>query len=185
MLHGTGREGHPTTLTLQLGKAFELSYVRIRFVSSRPESAVLLKRSHATTATTTATATTAWQPLHYFSASCYATYGIAPTAAGTGTTGTTGYEEEEEEEVVPTALCTEEDSDISPLTGASVTFSTLEGRRGAQRFDSSPALQEWVTVTELRVSLDRLNTFGDELFGDPSVLSSYYYAVSQLDVGAR
>ncbi|XP_032799996.2 laminin subunit gamma-1-like [Petromyzon marinus] len=174
MLHGTGQEGHPTTLTLQLGKAFELSYVRLRFVSSRPESVALFKRPHV--------ASVAWQPLHYFSASCAATYGIKPATA---TAGYDEEEEEEDEEEVPSALCTDQDSDISPLTGASVAFSTLEGRRGAQRFDRSPALQEWVTVTELRVSLDRLNTFGDELFGDPSVLRSYYYAVSQLDVGAR
>lgn len=49
---------------------------------------------------------------------------------------------------------------------------------------SSPP-QEWVTSTELLISLDRLNTFGDDIFKDPKVLQSYYYAVSDLSVGGR
>lgn len=47
------------------------------------------------------------------------------------------------------------------------------------------APQEWVTSTELLVSLDRLNTFGDDIFKDPKVLQSYYYAVSDFSVGGR
>ena len=31
----------------------------------------------------------------------------------------------------------------------------------------------------------RLNTFGDEVFGDPKVLKSYYYAISDFAVGGR
>lgn len=53
----------------------------------------------------------------------------------------------------------------------------------------SPSLsatpQEWVTSTELLISLDRLNTFGDDIFKDPKVLQSYYYAVSDFSVGGR
>lgn len=45
--------------------------------------------------------------------------------------------------------------------------------------------QEWVTSTELLISLDRLNTFGDDIFKDPRVLQSYYYAVSDFSVGGR
>jgi hypothetical protein len=39
------------------------------------------------------------------------------------------------------ALCTAEYSDISPLTGGNVAFSTLEGRPSAYNFDASPELQ--------------------------------------------
>jgi len=46
-------------------------------------------------------------------------------------------------------------------------------------------LQEWVTATDIRITLDRLNTFGDEVFGDPQVLRSYFYAISDFAVGAR
>lgn len=48
-----------------------------------------------------------------------------------------------------------------------------------------PRPQEWVTSTELLISLDRLNTFGDDIFKDPKVLRSYYYAVSDFSVGGR
>lgn len=46
-------------------------------------------------------------------------------------------------------------------------------------------LQEWVTATDIRVTLNRLNTFGDEVFNDPKVLKSYYYAISDFAVGGR
>lgn len=45
--------------------------------------------------------------------------------------------------------------------------------------------QNWVTATDIRISLDRLNTFGDEVFGDPQVLKSYFYAIADVAVGAR
>ena len=103
------------------------------------------------------------------------------------------------------ALCTSEFSDISPLTGGNVAFSTLEGRPSAYNFDESKELQviiwtlvdrnigfnihviyqEFVTATDIRITLDRLNTFGDEVFGDPKVLKSYFYAISDFAVGGR
>ena len=39
------------------------------------------------------------------------------------------------------AFCTDEFSDISPLSGGNVAFSTLEGRPSAYNFDGSPTLQ--------------------------------------------
>lgn len=45
--------------------------------------------------------------------------------------------------------------------------------------------QNWVTATDIRISLDRLNTFGDEVFGDPQVLKSYFYAIADVAIGAR
>lgn len=47
------------------------------------------------------------------------------------------------------------------------------------------SLQEWVTATAIRISLTRMNTFGDEVFGDARVLKSYFFAISDLSVGAR
>ena len=81
------------------------------------------------------------------------------------------------------AICTSEFSDISPLTGGSVAFATLEGRPGALQFDYNLQLQDWVTATSIRISLNRLNTFGDEVFRDPRVLQSYYYAITDFAVG--
>ncbi|XP_045144456.1 laminin subunit gamma-3 [Echinops telfairi] len=91
---------HPTSvnITLQLGKAYEISYVRLKFHTSRPESFAIYKRSRAGGP---------WVPY------------------------------------------------------------------------------DWVTSTELLISLNRLNTFGDDIFKDPKVLQSYYYAVSDFSVGGR
>uniref|UniRef100_A0A8C4GIU1 Laminin subunit gamma-1 n=1 Tax=Dicentrarchus labrax TaxID=13489 RepID=A0A8C4GIU1_DICLA len=98
-----------------------------------------------------------WVPYQYYSGSCEKTY----QKAGRGFIRT-GEDEQQ-------ALCTDEFSDISP----------------AYNFDNSPVLQDWVTATDIRVTLNRLNTFGDEVFNDPKVLKSYYYAISDFAVGGR
>ncbi|CAG9764671.1 unnamed protein product [Ceutorhynchus assimilis] len=111
-------------------------------------------------------------PYQYYSATCRDTYGLPDSTH-------TKWGEETR------ALCTSEYSDISPLRGGNVAFSTLEGRPSAYSFDTSAELQEWVTATELMITLDRINTFGDEVFGDPQVLRSYFYAIADVSVGAR
>ena len=83
------------------------------------------------------------------------------------------------------ALCSSSDSDIAPLSGGSVAFGTLENRPSAHFFEASEQLKDWVTATDIRISLNRLNTFGDEFFGDTKVLRSYYYAISDISIGAR
>ena len=48
------------------------------------------------------------------------------------------------------ALCTSEFSDISPLTGGNVAFTTLDGRPGAFNFDINRELQHWVSATDIK-----------------------------------
>uniref|UniRef100_A0A8P4KP52 Laminin, gamma 3 n=1 Tax=Dicentrarchus labrax TaxID=13489 RepID=A0A8P4KP52_DICLA len=157
---------HPNSvnLTLHLGKAFEITYIRLKFYTSRPESFAVYKRTEEDGP---------WLPYQYYSASCKKTYMKNAKA----------YIRPGDDE--RTALCTDEFSDISPLTGGNVAFSTLEGRPSAYNFDQSVVLQEWVTATDLLISLDRLNTFGDEFFKDAKVLRSYFYAISDFSVGGR
>lgn len=157
---------HPNSvnITLHLGKAFEITYIRLKFYTSRPESFAIYKRTEQNGT---------WLPYQYYSASCRKTYG-----------------KDDKEYIRPggderNALCTDEFSDISPLTGGNVAFSTLEGRPSAYNFDQSVVLKEWVTATDLLISLDRLNTFGDEFFKDAKVLRSYFYAISDFSVGGR
>ena len=45
--------------------------------------------------------------------------------------------------------------------------------------------QDWVTATDIRIQLDRINTYGDEVFGYYKVLQSYFYAISDFAVGGR
>lgn len=150
-------------ITLRLGKAFDITYVRLFFHSPRPESFAIFKRG---------TEDEEWTPYQYYSATCRDTYGIPDST----------YVRKDDE---TRALCTSEFSDISPLTGGNVAFSTLEGRPSAYNFENSSKLQEWVTATDIRIILDRLNTFRDEVFGAPRVLKSYFYAITDLAVGGR
>lgn len=46
-------------------------------------------------------------------------------------------------------------------------------------------LKDWVTASEIKIVLNRMNSFGDEVFRDPKVLRSYYYAISDFAVGGR
>lgn len=156
---------HPNqvNLTLKLGKAFDITYIRVKFQSPRPESFALYKRTSEDGP---------WLPYQFYSATCRDTYRLPDS----------NYVKRDDEK---RALCTSEFSDISPLTGGNVAFSTLEGRPSAYNFDESKELQEFVTATDIRITLDRLNTFGDEVFGDPKVLKSYFYAVSDFAVGGR
>lgn len=105
---------------LSPGKAYEITYVRLKFHTSRPESFAIYKRSRAEGP---------WVPFQYYSASCEKTYGKRQRH----------YLRPGEDEQV--AFCTDEFSDISPLSGGNVAFSTLEGRPSAYNFDGSPALQ--------------------------------------------
>uniref|UniRef100_UPI00358F6F53 laminin subunit gamma-1-like isoform X2 n=1 Tax=Myxine glutinosa TaxID=7769 RepID=UPI00358F6F53 len=152
-------------ITVHLGKTYEISYIRLRFHNSRPESFAIYQRSSPMAP---------WKPLQFYSASCDRTYGLQARSALQA-----GQEDE------TTVLCSEEFSDISPLTGGNVAFSTLEGRPSAYSFDQSSALQDWVTATDIRITLNRLNTFGDEVFKLEKVLRSYFYAISDLSVGGR
>ncbi|KAJ7988356.1 hypothetical protein DPEC_G00322710 [Dallia pectoralis] len=113
---------HPNSinLTLHLGKAYEITYVRLKFHTSRPESFAIYKRTREDGP---------WIPYQYYSASCRKTYGRNAKE----------YIRPGEDERV--ALCTDEFSDISPLTGGNVAFSTLEGRPSAYNFDRSIVLQ--------------------------------------------
>jgi laminin, gamma 1 len=156
---------YPNTvnLTLNLGKSFDINYVQVKFHSSRPESFAIHKRTRENSD---------WEPYQYYSSSCSETYGVDQGQIVT-----------HKNEAI--ALCTDEFSDIAPLTGASVVFGTLEDRPSAYNFENSEALKEWVTASDIRISLSRLNTFGDEVFNDPQVLKSYYYAISDIAVGGR
>lgn len=97
-----------------------ITYIRLKFYTSRPESFAIYKRTKEDGP---------WIPYQYYSASCEKTYGKVAR----------GYIRPGEDE--RTALCTDEFSDISPLTGGNVAFSTLEGRPSAYNFDQSAVLQ--------------------------------------------
>ncbi|XP_030053634.1 netrin-5 [Microcaecilia unicolor] len=147
------------TLTLSLGRRFELVYLSLRFCSPRPESMVMYKSmDHGRT----------WTPIQYYSTQCRRVYGL-PAAAII----TKAMEHE--------ASCTDYQTGLKPLTGGLVAFMPLAGRPSARRFEYSPVLQDWVTATDVRVVFSRLHA-GREL---GMRRKTTFYGVSELQVGGR
>ena len=166
MFEGIQYPNH-VNLTLNLGKSYDITYIRIVFYSPRPESFSIYKRL---------TPNGPWIPYQHYSATCRQTYKLPDSHLSVVV-------KKGEDEA--RALCTSEYSDISPLRDGNIAFSTLESRPSAIEFENSLELQNWVTATDIKISLDRLNTFGDEVFGDTQVLRSYFYAIADIAVGAR
>lgn len=194
------------TLTLSLGKKFELTYVSLQFCpkSIKPDSIAIYKSiDYGTT----------WQPFQFYSSQCRRVYGRPNRSP------ITNANEQE-------ARCSDSHrptGDLNSMFGGRVAFSTLEGRPSASNFDSSPVLQDWVTATDIRIIFHRLqmpqdfldeelleqtklnsnNLHNSDAFGLPikdkkiltpldnlvsstmSTVSTHNYAVSDFAVGGR
>uniref|UniRef100_A0A182N0W6 Laminin N-terminal domain-containing protein n=1 Tax=Anopheles dirus TaxID=7168 RepID=A0A182N0W6_9DIPT len=142
------------TLTLSLGKKYELTYVSLTFCPGtrvKPDSIAIYK---------SADYGRTWQAFQFYSSQCRRVYG-RPNRA----TITRANEQE--------ARCTDAhrhggDGPATTTAGVSrIAFSTLEGRPSAPDFDSSPVLQDWVTVTDVRIVFHRHQMPPDDSFEDP------------------
>uniref|UniRef100_T1GQ56 Laminin N-terminal domain-containing protein n=1 Tax=Megaselia scalaris TaxID=36166 RepID=T1GQ56_MEGSC len=127
------------TLTLSLGKAYELTYVSLQFCPKaiKPDSLAILKSMDFGRT---------WQPFQYYSSQCRQIYGRPNRET---------IQKSNEQE----ARCTDShkyDGGSNMARGSRIAFSTLEGRPSARDFDSSKSLQEWVTATDIRVIFHRL-----------------------------
>ena len=169
---------NPVNLTVNLGKAYDITYVRLKFHSPRPFSFAIFKKNRRNPALPDPFPDEDWIPWQFYSAACQDEYKVQDQSSIIQNRDTKKLRED-------VALCTSEFSEATPLTGANVAFSTLDGRPSAYNFEYSPELQSWVSATDIRISLKRLNTFGDEIFGDFKVLQSYYYAITDFTVGGR
>ena len=151
------------TLKLHLTKKYELTYVSMQFCSPRPESMAIFKSMDYGRS---------WSPFQYYSSECKKLYGVSPRGV------ITRANEQE-------ALCTDAYSNIDPLSGARVAFSTLEGRPSAYDFDNSPVLQDWVTATDIMVVFNRVHTTSEAGTDSSDLEESHYYALSDFAVGGR
>ncbi|EDW65948.1 netrin-A isoform X1 [Drosophila virilis] len=131
--------GDNVTLTLSLGKKYELTYVSLQFCprAPRPDSLVIFKSSDFGQT---------WQPFQYYSSQCRRLF-RRPTR-----TTVTKHNEQE-------ARCSDahrHGHDGNGGVASRIAFSTLEGRPSARDLDSSPVLQDWVTATDIRIVFYRL-----------------------------
>uniref|UniRef100_A0A2R9A817 Netrin 3 n=2 Tax=Pan paniscus TaxID=9597 RepID=A0A2R9A817_PANPA len=149
------------TLTVPLGKAFELVFVSLRFCSAPPASVALLKsQDHGRS----------WAPLGFFSSHCDLDYGRLPAPAD-GPAGPG-----------PEALCFPAPL-AQPDGSGLLAFSMQDSSPPGLDLDSSPVLQDWVTATDVRVVLTRPSTAGDPR--DMEAIVPYSYAATDLQVGGR
>ncbi|KAL6957319.1 hypothetical protein U1Q18_050346, partial [Sarracenia purpurea var. burkii] len=126
------------TLTLPLGKKYEITYISLQFCpkTPKPDSIAIYKSmDYGKT----------WQPFQFYSSQCRRVYG-RPNRA----TITKANEQE--------ALCTDSHRyNGGDSISSRIAFSTLEGRPSASEFDNSPVLQDWVTATDIRVVFNRMH----------------------------
>ncbi|XP_023239606.1 netrin-1-like [Centruroides sculpturatus] len=160
-----GQSLHNVSLTLSLGKKYELTYISLQFCNQKPDSLAIYKSmDYGKT----------WHPFQYYSSQCRKMYGRQNRAIIT---------KANEQE----PLCTDAQSNVEPASGARIAFSTLEGRPSAYDFDNSPVLQDWVTATDVKVVFNRLSGWTPEPTDNESYAQreSHYYSVSDLAVGGR
>lgn len=129
--------GDNVTLTLSLGKKYELTYVNLQFCprAPRPDSLVIYKSSdHGQN----------WQPFQYYSSQCRRIFG-RPNRQ------TVSKHNEQE------PRCTDAHRGHEGAGHASrIGFSVLEGRPSAKDLEASPVLQDWITATDIRIVFHRL-----------------------------
>lgn len=141
-------------------KNHRIAYIRIQFKSPRPQAMMLEKYYKGK-----------WMPFQYFSEYCHQYFGKVASEIA--------YPESEDE-----ALCSAKHSGITPSTGGEVVFSVLSGRPSNNDYENSQVLREFSTAEKLRITLVRMHTYGDELYGRKEDLQSYFYAINQIMVGA-
>jgi len=115
------------SLTLSLGKKYELTYISMQFCNQKPHSLAIFKSmDHGKS----------WQPFQYYSGDCREAWGREHRVS---------ISRANEQE----ALCL--DSHLQEGAGTRVAFSTLADRPSAEDFENSPVLQDWVTATDIKI----------------------------------
>uniref|UniRef100_UPI00359017DB netrin-1-like n=1 Tax=Myxine glutinosa TaxID=7769 RepID=UPI00359017DB len=137
----SSKDHDEVSLTLSLGKSFEITSVSLHFFTQIPEATGIYKSLNFGET---------WMPFQFYSIDCYGFYKLSNrTVVSTDN--------------VQETLCS--NPGVRPFRGGPVKFDTLEGRPSASDLDASPALQDWVTATDIRVVFQR---------GDPGLTFPFY-----------
>ncbi|GAB6029224.1 Netrin-1 [Chamberlinius hualienensis] len=161
------------TLTLSLGKKYELTYISLQFCSPRPESMAIYKSTDYGKT---------WQPFQYYSSQCKKMYGRPTRAQITKTNeqeplcfesfnpignnnNPSGYSVSSTSTMSSNTINNvNSPTMIDPMPSMGrIAFSILEGRPSAVDFENSPVLQDWVTATDIKVILHRPSSLPSQL----------------------
>ena len=174
------------SLTLSLGKKYEVTYVSLQFCTAHIDYSVSIFKS--------SDYGKSWTPFQYYSSQCRRVFGKTTRSVAL---------KSNEQEPFCSDFGGQSPADPSSATrrggpGARVAFSTLEGRPSAYDFDNSPVLQDWVTATDIRIvfhaaNLPMLSTGSRPMreSGESASSSSgpgdglRYYSLADLAVGGR
>lgn len=132
--------GGSVNLTLSLGKRFEIFYISLQPCGPLPDSIALYKSSDFGRT---------WKPWQYFSTDCYRAFGLPTSSEHSVQISSANIQE---------VLCVALKSPLKyNAQGGQVSnviaFSTTIGRSTLQSW--SPALIDWMTMTDLQISLTR------------------------------
>lgn len=150
------------TISVALGKKYELTYMILYFCNKIPDSMVFYK---------SADFGRTWIPMQYHSTDCMGTYGMEVNGIIT---------QANEQK----AICTNHIEEAARY-GASgsklrVAFSLVNGRPSAADIENSPVLRDWVTVTDVKVVFNRLSSPNEIAQPDDN-----YFSMSELTLAGR
>ncbi|VDO03658.1 unnamed protein product [Rodentolepis nana] len=127
-------------LTLSLGKRFEIFYISLQPCGPLPDSIALYKSSDFGRT---------WKPWQYFSTDCYRAFGLPTSSEHSAQISSANIQEVLCVALKPPSKYNSQGGQISNV----IAFSTTIGRSTLQSW--SPALIDWMTMTDLQISLSR------------------------------
>ena len=131
--------GGSVNLTLSLGKRFEIFYISIQPCGPLPDSIALYKSSDFGRT---------WKPWQYFSTDCYRAFGLPTSSEHSAQISSANIQE-----VLCVAMKAPTKHNSQGQVPNVIAFSTTIGRSTLQSW--SPALIDWMTMTDLQISLTR------------------------------
>lgn len=129
-----GRQLDNVTLSVNLGKSYEITYISMQFCSLKPDSLAIYKSNDFGLN---------WSPYQFYSSHCAKVYSRARAQQAISPT---------KEPFEP--VCVNSSATSSANSGR-IAFLTHQQTSSLQVQDKSPQLQDWISATNVKIVLDR------------------------------